>query len=124
MSLHKKALGLDRSSMHYEGSGLLGSVPHVGLQSEVLEHMFKELEKKLDKSAAGYREAIEKAQESTSEEKGATKVSAEQNPEVKPASAMGKEKANGEQVYSHYFIPKRPKDEYIKNTRLIGQHLQ
>ena len=70
MSLHKKALGLDKSSMHYEGSGLLGSVPHVGLQSEVLEHKFKELEKKLDKSAAGYREAIEKAQESTSEEKG------------------------------------------------------
>ena len=70
MSLHKKALGLDRSSMLYEGSGLIGSAPHVGLQSEVLEHRFKELEKKLDKSAAGYRGAIEKTMESLTEEKG------------------------------------------------------
>jgi hypothetical protein len=69
MSLHKKALGLDRPSMHYEGSGLIGNVPHVGLQSEVLEHRFKELEKKLDKSAAEYREALEKAEEPLPEEK-------------------------------------------------------
>jgi hypothetical protein len=72
MSLHKKALGLDGPSMHYEGSGLFGNVPHVGLQSEVLEHRFKELEKKLDKSAAEYRGALEKAEESLHEEKGMT----------------------------------------------------
>ncbi len=70
MSLHKKALGLDRSSMLYEGSGLIGSAPHVGLQSEVLEHRFKELEKKLDKSAAEYRVAMENVEEPLADEKG------------------------------------------------------
>ena len=72
MSLHKKALGLDSSAML---ENLIGSGQHGGMQSEVLEHKFKELEKKLDKSAQQFRNSIK-----TSAEPGFS-ANFEENPE-------------------------------------------
>jgi len=53
MSLHKKALGLNQTNMmdNAYGSG------H-GMQLEVLEHRFKEIEKKLDNCATEYRKTL------------------------------------------------------------------
>lgn len=55
MSLHKKALGLDTPAMI---ENMIGVGTHAGMQSEVLEHKFKELERKLDKSAIEYRKTM------------------------------------------------------------------
>ena len=91
------------------------------MQSGVLEFKFKELEKKIDQSAKEYRKTMKKKTSDDIGEKGAFNLSVlEENPEVEASKQSNIKQESGIEPTGHYFLPKRTKDEFIKNTRLIG----